>query len=160
MPRQFILGIGDNETRCRKTAELEMQGFEPINIVHPFASIGDSTVMGRGVFLSSGCSIDPSVTLRDGVIINVHAAVGHDTVIDDYTHVSAGAIIGATSKVGKRCFFGIGAILTSEVDVGDDVFVGAGAVANKSIPSNMLAVGAPARFRSRNAGPERSLPTS
>ncbi|WP_254512672.1 NeuD/PglB/VioB family sugar acetyltransferase [Anatilimnocola floriformis] len=151
MPRQFIVGIGDNELRSRKSVELESQGFELVNIAHPFASIGDATVIGRGVFLSSGCSLDPEVTLRDGVIINVHAGVGHETVIGAYTHVSAGALIGAISRVGERCFFGMGSILISEINVGDDSYLGAGSVANKDVPANTIAVGSPARFRSRFA---------
>lgn len=48
-------------------------------------------------------------------------------------------------KIGSRVFVGAGSIILPGVEIGDDVVIGAGSVVTKSIPSNSLAAGNPAK---------------
>lgn len=51
----------------------------------------------------------------------------------------------AEIKVGNNVFLGMNTIVLAGVTIGDNVIVGAGAVVTKSIPSNCVAAGIPAR---------------
>jgi len=48
--------------------------------------------------------------------------------------------------VGNNVFFGYGTIVMPGVTIGDNVVIGAGSVVTRSIPSNSVAVGVPARI--------------
>lgn len=48
-------------------------------------------------------------------------------------------------KIGNDVFVGAGTIILPGVEIGDNVVIGAGSVVSKSIPSNSVAVGCPAR---------------
>lgn len=53
--------------------------------------------------------------------------------------------IGAV-KIGSNVFVGARAIILPNVEIGDNVVIGAGTIVNKSIPSNSVVVGNPARI--------------
>lgn len=48
-------------------------------------------------------------------------------------------------SVGNNVFIGLGSLILPGVTIGDNVVIGAGSVVNKSIPSNSVAAGVPAR---------------
>jgi len=52
--------------------------------------------------------------------------------------------------IGKKCFIAVGATILPGVKIGDEVIVGAGAVVTKSIPSNVIVAGNPARIIREN----------
>jgi len=61
-------------------------------------------------------------------------------------------------KIGNNVFIGNNAIILLGVTIGDNVIIGAGAVVSKSIPSNSVAAGTPAKvIRSLEEYGERSL---
>ena len=47
--------------------------------------------------------------------------------------------------IGKNCWLGAGVIVLPGVSIGDNTVVGAGSVVTKDLPSNVVAVGNPAR---------------
>ena len=53
-------------------------------------------------------------------------------------------------KIGKRCWIGVNSIILPGVTIGDNVIIGAGSVVTSDIPSNMIAVGSPARVIRKN----------
>jgi acetyltransferase-like isoleucine patch superfamily enzyme len=48
-------------------------------------------------------------------------------------------------EVGSNVYFGFGCIVLPGVKIGDNVIIGAGSIVSRDIPSNSVAVGAPAR---------------
>ena len=48
-------------------------------------------------------------------------------------------------RIGRNCWLGAGVIVLPGVTIGDNTVVGAGSVVTKDLPSNVLAVGTPAR---------------
>ena len=52
--------------------------------------------------------------------------------------------------IGKKCFIAVGATILPGVKIGDEVIVGAGSVVTKSIPSNVIVAGNPARIIREN----------
>jgi len=47
--------------------------------------------------------------------------------------------------IGDNCFIGYGVIIMPGVTIGDNVIIGAGSIVTKDIPSDSVAVGAPAK---------------
>ncbi|MCL2418586.1 MAG: NDP-sugar synthase [Conexibacteraceae bacterium] len=77
------------------------------------ASVGGRVVLGRGVRIGAGATIEGSVLL-DGV------SVGERTTI-------SGAIIGPGATIGARCAIDGGVVLGEGVQIGDDNVLSAGA---------------------------------
>lgn len=102
-------------------------------------------VIGKNCKLGS-CIIDPShcfhITIGDNVTFGpgVHV-LAHDAstkIFLDYTRV-------ANVRIGNNVFIGAHSIVMPGVNIGDNVVVGAGSVVTRSIPSNSVAVGVPAK---------------
>jgi maltose O-acetyltransferase len=102
--------------------------------------------VGVNLTIMGGCIIDPShcwhIEIGDDVILAPHVHIlAHDAstkIFIDYTRIG-------NVKIGNRVFVGAGAIILPGVTIGDNVVIGAGSVVTKSISSNSLAVGSPAR---------------
>ena len=101
--------------------------------------------IGKGCKLGS-CTIDPShcfhITIGDNVTFGpgVHI-LAHDAstkLFLNYTRV-------ANVSIGNNVFIGAHSIVLPGVTIGDNVIIGAGSIVSRNIPSNSVAVGAPAK---------------
>ena len=54
-------------------------------------------------------------------------------------------------KIGNRVFIGANSTVLCNVTIGDDVIIGAGSVVTKSIPSNSVVAGNPAKIIGRTS---------
>lgn len=101
--------------------------------------------IGKGCKLGS-CIIDPShcfhITIGDNVTFGPRVHIlAHDAstkVFFDYTRV-------ANVIIGSNVFIGAYSIVLPGVNIGDNVVIGAGSIVTHDIPSDSVAVGAPAR---------------
>lgn len=101
--------------------------------------------IGKNFHSAGGVIIDPShcwhITIGNNVVFapTVHV-LAHDasTYFLGYTKV-------ANVVIGDNVFVGASSIILPGVVIGDNVIIGAGSVVSKSIPSNSVACGNPAR---------------
>jgi sugar O-acyltransferase (sialic acid O-acetyltransferase NeuD family) len=122
-------------------------------IVDPTSPLALSTRVGEGVYVNAGCVIGGGGTIGDLVVINRGANIGHHVAIGQYATIGPGAVIAGAARVGRGAFIGAGAVVLPEVEVGDNAVVGAGAVVTRSVASNTMVVGNPARvIKSEIAG--------
>jgi serine O-acetyltransferase len=96
------------------------------------------TVIGKGLFLPHFGTI----------VLNKKAVYGDFLTV--YHGVTVGAKGGASDDlnnptIGNNVRLSTGSIILGDVSVGDNVTIGAGSVVVKSIPSNSIAVGNPAK---------------
>jgi maltose O-acetyltransferase len=102
-------------------------------------------VIGKNCKLGN-CHIDPShcfhISIGDNVTFGPKVRIlAHDAstkLLLGYTRV-------ANVHIGSNVFIGSQSIVLPGVTIGDNVIVGAGSVVTHDIPSNSVAVGAPAR---------------
>ena len=108
--------------------------------------------------INRGLKVGKNLTRMPGVIIDPahcwHIVIGDDVRLAHGVHIlahDASTILYmnhtriANVKIGDRVFLGVGAIVLPGVTIGDDVLIGSGSVVSKSIPSNSVAMGTPAK---------------
>ncbi|HEY5892025.1 MAG TPA: acyltransferase [Chthoniobacterales bacterium] len=78
--------------------------------------------------------------------------IGHDFMASDFLNINSGSHDPITLKphcepiiIGERVWCGTGVTICAGVEIGDDVVIGAGSVVTKSLPSNCIAYGTPAK---------------
>lgn len=79
--------------------------------------------------------------------------------IGEETYITNGAIVlthdmcrlyRTNTFIGKRCFIGVNSIILPGVNIGNNTIIGSGSVVTKDVPSNVIAVGNPAKIIKRN----------
>lgn len=141
----FFVAIGNNAVREKIAKELISQNACLATLIHPFAAVADSAVIGAGTVVVAGAVVNPDAKIGTGVIVNTCASVDHDCVIGDYVHIAAGAHICGTVTVGECTWVGGGATVSNNVSVCADCMIGAGAVMIRSTEEPGTYVGVPAK---------------
>lgn len=128
------------------------------------------------VIIGSHCLVLDHAYIRAGsdgkVVIGDYSAInsfvkifGHGGIsIGNYTQIGPGCLLTTTTHnynenletqfkpitIGKRVWVGAKSVILPDVSIGDFSVIGAGSIVNRSIPSNSVAVGNPARIIKRN----------
>jgi len=85
-----------------------------------------------------------------GIIISGFASFGDNCVIRDGVTVGLRRVDDPVApQIGNSVDIGTGAKVLGGITVGDNVVIGANAVVLEDVPSNSIAVGVPARIKSR-----------
>jgi acetyltransferase-like isoleucine patch superfamily enzyme len=128
--------------------------------------IGNNVFVGRNTIIYTK---DGDIYIGDAVNISVNCdiyskqrvEIGKNTMIAAYTYIMCGgqynyhnrepfAQQSSQSKgptiIGESCWLGTKAVVTDNVKIGSGAVIGAGAIVNSDIPTNVIAVGTPARI--------------
>jgi len=143
---EVVVGIGNNQIRLHKQAELVSAGFVVATVIHPTAVVSATAKISAGTVIMPGAVINADVHIAAGCIINSNAVVEHDCVLADGSHVSPGAALAGGVHLGEGTWIGIGASVIQQKKIGQYVLVGAGAAVVSDLPDNVTAVGVPARI--------------
>ena len=136
------------------------------------------TIIEKDVRIGDRCVIGPFARLRPGVRIGNDVEIGNftevsrtkignktlmkhfsflgDALVGTNVNIGAGTITAnfdgvrkSQTKIGDGAFIGSDSILIAPVKIGNKAVVGAGSVVTKGVPDGCLAVGVPARIKSR-----------
>jgi acetyltransferase-like isoleucine patch superfamily enzyme len=108
----------------------------------------------KGVTVGRDCRIITRVFGTEPFLIEIGDRVTVADKVAFLTHDGATCLLRdergrkqryAPIRIGNDCFIGYGAILLPGVQIGDRVIVGAGSVVTRSVPSNSVVAGNPAR---------------
>jgi UDP-2-acetamido-3-amino-2,3-dideoxy-glucuronate N-acetyltransferase len=116
-------------------------------------SIGERSVVGRGV------AVENDVVIGARVRLQTNAYVTAWSVVEDDVFVAPGVVLTNDPTAGRRragqelrgatlrraCRVGGGAVLLPGVEVGEEAFVAAGAVVTTDVPARSVVMGVPAR---------------
>jgi len=142
-----VISIGDNWGRSYVYEQIKSLAptFKFVNAIHPSVTIGNNVNIGQGVVAMAGCIFNPRATIGNFTFYATGAQVEHDCVVEDFASISAGSITGGYVRIGKHSAITLGVTIMDRLEIGENTVVGSGSLVTKSLPSNVLAYGNPAR---------------
>ncbi len=113
-------------------------------VMEDHVDIGPNTTVRRGALgetlIKEGCKI--------GALINI----GHNCIIGRNVILTCNIVTSGSSIIGDYVYVGVNAMIRNGIEIGEKTQIGMGAVVTKSIPSNVIAYGVPAKvIRSNEA---------
>lgn len=143
---QYIIAIGSGEVRRKIDTWARSAGRLSPVLVHPAATLGKHLVsLGPGVVICAGAAVTTNVRLGRHVHLNLGVTVGHDAVLQDYVTVNPNASISGNVLLEQSVNLGTCSCVIQGKRVGARTTVGAGAVVARDLPSDVTAVGIPAK---------------
>ena len=148
----------------------------PGTTIYADVIIGDFFSSGHNTFIREKTVIGSHVSLGTNVIIEGYSSIG------DYASLQSLVYVPSYTKIGSHVFIGPNTVLTNDrypphggnnlegpiiednasiganvtilpgVCIGEGSLVAAGSVVTRDVPSRMLAIGSPARFKKLPAG--------
>lgn len=154
-----VISIGDNWSRYFVYEQIKKLApdLEFVNAIHPSVIIGNNVILGGGIVAMAGVIFNPRAIIGDFTFFATGAQIEHDCIIEDFASVSAGSITGGYVRVGKHSAITLGVIIMDRLEVGENTVVGSGSLVTKSLPSNVLAYGNPAKVVRERAKGEKFL---
>jgi sugar O-acyltransferase (sialic acid O-acetyltransferase NeuD family) len=146
LDNQFALGVGSPQVRRSLAAKLRGIGGVLTSTCSPRANIGlFGNELGPGCNIMTGAILTSDITLGEGVLVNLNCTIGHDSVVGAYCELSPGVHLSGHVELGSNCVLGTGAVVLPGVKIGANAVIGAGSVVTKDVPSDVVAVGIPAK---------------
>ena len=139
----FAIGIGNNAVR-KKIFE-KYADFEYPVLVHPTASNGIETKIGKGTVVMPMAVIKACAEIGEFSVVNSSAVVEHDCRVGDFCLIAPNATMCGVSEIGNMVWLGAGCALNPTVKICDGVTVGSGAIVVKNITEAGTYVGVPAK---------------
>jgi len=147
----FTICIGEPKTRKLLFNRLIKKGLEPRSAISIHAIVSKSASVGAGCYISNGVQINSGSRIKENCIINPLAVIGHDVSIESSSVVSSHTSIGGNSSIGSEVFIGMGAQIKEKCAVGNRSIVGMGASVFRSVESDLVVLGNPARVVSKTS---------
>lgn len=93
--------------------------------------------------------LDRDTTIGDGTVIDRGVHVAHDSIIGRNCILVAGTVVGGFCELGDDVYLGINVSVKPRVKIGAGAKIGMGAVVLHDVPAGEVWVGNPARFLKR-----------
>ena len=147
-----VCAIGDPIIKKKVVDKLESHGVNFCNAIDPSVIMSEFIELGKDVIICAGCILTVNIKIGNHVIININSTVGHDAVIEDYCSLMPTVKINGNNHLHVGVYVGTGATFIHQVSVGAWSTIGAGSVVIKDIPSDVVALGVPAKvIKKRNS---------
>ncbi len=116
-------------------------------LIHPNVIIGTSLdTIGNGCIICAGNIITVNTKIGNYVTLNLSCTVGHDTIIEDYCSFMPSVNISGEVHIESKVYVGTGSKIINKIKIGENTTIGAGSLVTKSIQSNCVALGVPAKI--------------
>lgn len=141
-----FIAVGNAEIRKKGFLFLEVKKTNIINAIHPKAILAKENVIGKGVFIAAGATINPCCNIGNGVIVNTSSSIDHECTIGDFTHICPGTVLCGNVTIGKNSFIGANSTIIPGITIADDVIVGAGSTVIHDLLIAGVYAGSPAKL--------------
>lgn len=146
---EVVVAIANYEVKKNIVSRLNNKNIKYSTIIHPSLNIHSSVEIGEGTIIYEGVIISPNVKIGNHVIVSPKSGIGHDSIIKDYVSVLWNVSISGNDLIEEGVTLGSASTVIQNKEIGKGSIVGAGAVVIKSIKSNAIAIGLPAREKNR-----------
>lgn len=142
---RVFIAIGRNRVREKIFLKVQEMDIEFANIIHPTATIENTTTLGKNVFIGPKAIINNNSILGNGVYVNSGCIVEHDNIIGNFAQLAPGVITGGGVLIGAKSFLGIGVRVNDHLSIGDEALIASGSIVAKSVGINCSVGGIPAK---------------
>lgn len=142
---RYIVGVNDPVVRRKIVNYMDSIHAIPATLVHSTAIIGPKCYVGSGSVLGPYSVLTVDVHIGRHVHLNTSASINQGSVIGDYCTLSPGVKVCGDVHVGHTTYLGANSTVINMKNVGNNVTIGAGGVVVKDVPSDVIAVGVPAK---------------
>lgn len=147
--KNILLTMGNMTIRKELYSQIVAAGGNIPTLIHPSSVISRfAEISSTGVLVNPLCYIQAGTTIGAGTVILSHVNISHNSSIGENCFIAGGAIVGAYIRVENEVFIGQGAICISDKVkvIGKRSLIGAGALVVKSVPSEVIVAGVPAKI--------------
>lgn len=142
---EAFIATDDNKIRKSLVKMLnERRKMQPVNAIHPAASLASSSGMGHGNFFDAGSQAGAGAEIGNHCIINANVVVGPEVKVGDFVQIGASSTINSGVVIEDEVFIGSGVIVVSGVTVGKGARIGAGSVVISPVKAGETVFGNPA----------------
>lgn len=142
---EFVLALGNPETKEKVVAMMKTRGAVFTNVIHPTATLTQFSKHGEGLVMFPYAKLSVNSRVGDFVTI-LSSGIGHDVEVGDYSTISGMCSILPNVKIGKRVFLAANVAITYDVKIGDDAYLGLGSIIVKDIAEGQKTFCNPARI--------------
>ena len=147
---KVLVGMGDAHIRTFIGQKLLDNDFQFSKLISETAIISKSAVIEDGAIVLPWVLVSSNAKIGFNSAVNIQSIIGHDVTIGKNCSISSMVNIGGGSTIGDSVYIGMGALIKEKITIGDNSIIAMGAVVHSDIPSNVIAVGNPARVSRRN----------
>jgi sugar O-acyltransferase (sialic acid O-acetyltransferase NeuD family) len=135
----------DRSSRYRLAQRLRLAPERQPALVHPAASLADSTGVAPGAVVLAGAVATADVVIGPHVVVMPACVLTHDDVLGGFATLASGVRLGGGVRVGMGAYLGAATAVREGCRVGEWSLVGMGSVVLRDIPAFETWWGAPAR---------------
>jgi acetyltransferase EpsM len=145
---RFVLGLGSTfEARARReiVQRLKLASERWATVVHARACVSPTAALAPGCVVLAGAYVNAGAAIGPHGIVNTGAIIEYDAVLGGFVHAAPAAVVAARTRIGDGSYLGIGCRIRERLTLGENVRVGMGAVVLRSVPSDRVVIGVPAK---------------
>jgi sugar O-acyltransferase (sialic acid O-acetyltransferase NeuD family) len=145
-PLAVVIGIANPMI---KAAIHEQVAGKPVtfpNFISSRSWLSNKVILGKGIIIYPGVSINYETKVEDFSIINMNCAVGHNCLISKYSSLAPSVKTAGHTTLKEGVDMGIGSATIQNIIIGEYAKVGGQAMVIKDVPKNATVVGNPARI--------------
>lgn len=142
------IGIGNPKSRLNVVNKLLTNYSQLVfpSLIHPSVIYDKNSVtIEQGVIICASTVMTVNIMVQEFSFINLCCTVGHDAFIGRGSVLNPTVNISGGVSLGDGVLVGTGSQILQYVSVGSNSVIGAGACVTKQLPSNIVAVGVPAK---------------
>ena len=140
----FICAIANPKVKKKIVELVRERGGEFINLIHRTAIIHETARLGTGNILCPFDTIHDYSVMGNYITLNGRVGISHDVEVGDYSSIMGVVSINGWAKVGKCTFWGTNSVAMPYSKIEDDAFVGVGGVVFKRVRKGQKVFGNPA----------------
>ncbi|MCW5911102.1 MAG: NeuD/PglB/VioB family sugar acetyltransferase [Cyclobacteriaceae bacterium] len=143
---EAFVAVDDNKLRKSLVKMLqEVRHVQPVNAVHPKATVSEKAAIGYGNFVDFDAYLAPGSKIGSHCLIHAKAFIGVEATLGDFVQVGAGSNINPGVTIDDEVFIGSGVTIVSGVTVGKGARIGAGSVVVAPVKAGETVFGNPAK---------------